>query len=113
MLGLKGLMKSSNFPVIDAFYQGVATSVKTMNIFAKSLAKDGAVEKQLVKYVDKLADFKGASWGGQTVEGAEITKRVLEVGIPKGASEKVIQQIAKATEYAKTQGVELNVRVVR
>lgn len=113
MLGLKGLMKSPNFPVIDAFYNGVATSVKTLNVFAKQYIKDGAVGKQLTKYVDDLAKFEGRSWGGQTVKGSEISKKVLEVGIPKGASEKVIEQITKATEYAKTQGVELNVRVVK
>jgi RHS repeat-associated protein len=113
MLGLKGLMRSPNFPVIDAFYKGVATSVKTLDFFAKKYVKDGAVAKQLTKYVDDLADFNGASWGDDVVRGADINKRVLEVGIPKGASEKVIQQITKVTEYAKTRGVELNVRVVK
>jgi RHS repeat-associated protein len=113
MLGLKGLMKSSNFPVIDAFYKGVATSVKTMDIFAKKYIKDGAVTKQLTKYVDDLANFKGRTWGDDVVKGSDIEKRVLEVGIPKGASEKIIEQINKVTEYAKTQGVELNVRVVK
>ena len=98
---------------IDAFYQGVATSVKTMNIFAKKYVTKGGVAKQLTKYVDDLANFNGRTWGGQTVEGSEITKKVLEVGIPKGASEKIIEQITKVTEYAKTKGVELNVRVVK
>ena len=36
-----------------------------------------------------------------------------EVGIPKGASEAQINQINKAVEYAKSLGIEMNVRVVK
>jgi len=116
MLGLKGLMKTSNFPVIDAFYKGVATSVKTLDIFAKKYANDltgTAVKKQLIQYVDDLANFNGASWGGQVVKGSDITKKVLEVGIPRGASKEVVQQIQEAVKYAVDKGIEMNVRVVK
>ncbi|MCO6464986.1 MAG: hypothetical protein J5I53_00060 [Bradyrhizobiaceae bacterium] len=116
MLNLKGMMKSHNFPVIDAFYQGVATSVKTLDIFAKTYADDvagSAVRKQLEKYVDDLAGFNGRTWGGDVVKGSDITKRVLEVGIPKGASNSVVQQIQEAGKYAASKGIEMNVRVVR
>jgi hypothetical protein len=114
MIGLKGLMKAPNFPVIDAFYNGVATSVKTMDIFAKKyIGNSTAIKKQILEYADKLAAFEGASWGGQTVTKNEIKKRVLEIGIPKGASESVINQIKEAVAIASKKGIKVNVRVVK
>lgn len=114
MLGLKGLMKAPNFPVIDAFYKGVATSVKTMDVFAKKyVGNNTAVKKQLTKYIDDLSNFKGRTWGGDVVKNSDITERVLEVGINKGASKSVVSQIQEATKYAAEKGIELNVRVVK
>ena len=109
-------MKSHNFPVIDAFYNGVATSVKTLNFFAKQYADDAAgtaVKNQLTKYIDDLANFNGRTWGRDVVKGSDITKRVLEVGIPRGASKSVVQQIQDAIKYATSKGIEMNVRVVK
>ena len=60
-----------------------------------------------------MAGFSGRKWGGQTVKGSDIKSRVLEVGIPRGATKAQIQQINKAIEYAAEQGVKLNVRAVR
>ena len=112
MLGLKGLMKAHNFPVIDAFYNGVATSVKTLDIFAKSYAKPGAITKQLTKYIDDLANFNGRTWGDDIVNGSDITSRVLEVGIRRGASKAQVQEINKAISHGAKNGVKVNVRVV-
>lgn len=61
MLGLKGTFKSSNFPVIDAFYRGVATSIKTMELTGKSYLKENAVYNTMKGYIDKLVNFRGAT----------------------------------------------------
>lgn len=53
------------------------------------------------------------SWGGRMVKSESIKSKVLEVGIPKGASKAQIQQMNRAVRYAKEQGVELNIRVVK
>jgi hypothetical protein len=113
MLGLKGLFKSHNFPVIDAFYKGVATSVKTMDVFAKSYKNGNRIYGQLKKYVDDLHAFKGRQWRGEVVKGSDIKSKVLEVGIPKGATETQIGQINKAINYAKDLGIKMNVRSVK
>lgn len=60
-----------------------------------------------------MAGFNGRTWGGQTVKGSDITSRVLEVGIPRGATNAQIQQINNAVKYATEQGVKLNLRTVR
>ena len=113
MMNLKGAMKSSNFPKIDAFYKGVATSVKTLDLGAKSYLKNNAVFNKLIGYVDDLAGFNGATWGDDVVRGSDITKRVLEVGIPRGASSSQLQQINNAIKYGAEKGVKVNVRVVK
>ena len=107
-------MKSSNFPTIDAFFKGVATSVKTMNLNASSYLSGNKVFNALKGYIDDLAKFNGRTWAGETVPGGNaITKRVLEVGIPKGATKAQLEQIQKAIQYAKDAGVKVNVRVIR
>ncbi|KFF73830.1 hypothetical protein HX13_17680 [Chryseobacterium sp. P1-3] len=113
ILGLKGAFKSSNFPVIDAFADGVATSIKTLDLAAKSYAKNNQVFNTLKGYINKLANFKGAEWGGEAVEGSAIKSRVLEVGVPEGATSSQIEQINKAIKYGKDNGVKVNVRVVK
>jgi RHS repeat-associated protein len=112
MLGLKGLMKSHNFPVIDAFYNGVATSVKTLNVFAKSYNAGNKLYKTLAGYVEDLSAFNGRQWGDDIVRGSDIKSKVLEVGIPRGASSEQVKQINNAIKYAADKGIEMNVRVV-
>ena len=113
MLALKGTFNVSNFPVIDAFYNGVATSVKTMNLGAKSYSKGNAVYSQLSKYIDALAGFNGKEWAGNVVKGSDIKSKVLEVGIPRGATSAQVQQINKAIETAASKNIQMNVRVVK
>ncbi len=112
MMNLKGSFSVSNYPVIDAFFNGVATSIKTLNLAAKSYGEGNAVFNTLKGYINKLAEFEGANWGGiNTVN--QIKKKVLEVGIPGGATEAQIMQINKAVQYGAENGVKVNVRVIR
>ena len=67
MMNLKGAMKSSNFPTIDAFYNGVATSIKTLDLGAKTYLKNNSVFNKLSGYIDDLARFDGAVWGKDIV----------------------------------------------
>ncbi len=113
MLKLKGAFRTSNFPVIDAFADGVATSIKTLNLGAKSYSKNNAVYNTLKGYINKLSEFNGASWGGDVVEGAAIKSKVLEVGVPQGATSSQIKQINRAIQYGKENGIQVNVRVVK
>lgn len=113
MLNLKGSFSTNNFPVIDAFFKGVATSIKTLDLGAKSYLKGNAVFNTLKGYINKLAKFEGAAWGDDVVRGSDIKSKVLELGIPRGATAEQIQQINRAVEYAAEKGIKLNVRVVQ
>lgn len=112
MLNLAGKFRVSNYPVIDAFYKGIATSIKTLDLGAKTYLKDNAVLNKLTGYVDDLASFEGTNFAGVDTRNA-ITKKVLEVGIPKGATSAQVNQINKAIEYASEKGIQMNVRVVK
>ncbi len=117
MLNLKGTfskMGCSNFPVIDAFYNHVATSVKTINLTAKTYFKDkNIVYRTLKKYIDQLDKFSGTRWGKFTVDESEIHSKVLEVGIPKGATKAQIEQINRAISYGESKHIKVNVRTVK
>lgn len=102
-----------NYPVIDKFVNGVATSIKTLDVGAKSYLKGNNVFNKLKDYIDKLSSFKGREWSKIIIEEKDIKKKILEVGIPKGATKEQIKQINQAIKYAEQQGIKMNVRVVK
>ncbi len=61
-------------------------------------------------YIDSLAGFRGRTWRGVTVRGADISSRSLEIAIPRGAvtpaQAAVFREMA---EYARRAGVTLKV----
>src|SRR6185437_15336185 len=73
------------FPVIDKFANGLATSIKSLDLTAKSYQKAEALASKINGYVDKLADFNGAKLGGAEVKGSEITSRELQLAVPAGS----------------------------
>ena len=66
-----------------------------------------------MKYVDELASFEGASWGGDQVWSTQINRRDLAVAIPRGATPAQVQQLEKAIELAKNKNVEILIHVVQ
>ena len=75
-----------NFPVIDDFFQGVATSIKSIDLTLPSYQNDSAILNTLSKAAGDLADFAGKRFAGDEVKGALITDRVLIVAIEDGAA---------------------------
>ncbi len=112
---LRGGNLVQNFPVIDKFVKGVATSIKTLELNAATYTKEGsrAVYYKLKGYIDKLDDFKGATHGGDEVLGGDIKKKVLDVGIPKGATKSQVEQMQEAIKYGKGKGIEVEINVVK
>jgi RHS repeat-associated protein len=94
------------FPVIDRFINGVATSIKSVNLHSKSYQAASGLKSVLKKYIDELAAFNGAKHAGTVVEGADIARRVLEVAVPAGGGSAA--QAAALNEmflYAASKGV--------
>lgn len=98
-----------SFPTIGRFTEdGVATSIKSVDLTAKTYQNTGALTSRLERYVDKVADFKGATWDRRTIRGADVTSRVLHVAVQPGvatpAQSAVFDQVRA---YAETRGVKL------
>jgi len=72
----------SNFPVIDDFTNGVATSIKSLDLTLSTYLKPSSLTRTLDNYAKKLANFQGKRWGGEIVENP--SKRVLLLAMEEG-----------------------------
>lgn len=63
-----------NFPVIDKFLKGIATSIKSINLNAKSYQNEKVLFSTLKRYINQVAKFKGQRWNGVTITEEDITR---------------------------------------
>ncbi|REC97235.1 hypothetical protein DEU35_2998 [Microbacterium sp. AG157] len=105
----------ASFPTIDRFDRltGVATSIKSVDLGAATYQSDKALTRLLTGYIDKTAGFTGASWGGERIIARDVTERVLQVAVPRGATDAQSAVLASMAQYAEQNGVKLIVEVVR
>jgi hypothetical protein len=86
-----------NYPVIDDFAGGVATSIKSMDLIGKSASY---VRSQIMASAEKLVAFVPRNWGaggqlaGQTVNGRTLVY-VFEPGAADAAQAVLLKQIAQ------------------
>ena len=77
-----------NFPVIDKFVNGVATSIKSVDLTSASYQSASGLKSLLTGYVKSLSGFSGRSWAGAQVgtnATNQILSRTLEIAIPRGS----------------------------
>jgi RHS repeat-associated protein len=75
-----------NFPVIDDFLGGVATSIKSLDLTAATYQSASALTGRLSAYAAKLSAFQGAKFAGTEILAAEIKEKVLVVAFEEGAA---------------------------
>lgn len=102
-----------NFPTIDKFINGVATSIKSIDLMAKSYQNTNTLTNTIQGYVNTLASFQGAQWGRFNIAANEITSRVLQLAIPPGASQAQLNAIEQLKQWALTQGVEISITIIK
>ncbi len=102
-----------SFPTIDKFENGVVTSIKSVDLTGATYQNTASLTSRLRGYVDKVANFKNASFDGTTIRARDVTQRALQVAIQPGvaspAQQAVLDQLA---QYAKSKGVKLIVSEV-
>jgi hypothetical protein len=104
----------SNFPTIDRFFNGIATSVKSLDLTAKTYQNAARLTSVLSGYADKLSQFQGGAVGQTVVRAGDVATKVLEVVIQKGvATPEQMAAIQKAVEYAKTLDITLRVVMMK
>lgn len=93
----------ANFPGLDKplSAQGVATSIKSVDVFAKSYQSGSALFSRLAGYVDQLAGARGGRVGNAVVLPEDIKKRVLKIVVPKGGVQAAQQTLQRVIQYAK------------
>jgi hypothetical protein len=74
-----------NFPVIDKIPDGIATSIKSIDLNASTYQDTAGLTRRLVKYVGQVSEFMGDSYGGDVVRLPDIKGRALSLAVPKGS----------------------------
>jgi RHS repeat-associated protein len=102
------------FPTIDRFVNGVATSIKSIDLRAASYQNAARLEGVLSRYVGLLEGFSGARLGTAVVEGSQVTSKVLEVAVPQGAISAAQQAVlTRVSEDAARRGIQIVVTTVK
>ena len=77
------------FRTIDNFTDGVATSIKSIDLNAATYQDAARLTYRLNEYVDKLGEYEGGSLQTTTVKLSDISDRVLNLVVPKSAMTEV------------------------
>lgn len=99
-----------NFPVIDRYLNGVATSIKTIDLDAKTYQTGSNLTSVLNKHINDLAKFAGADWAKVTVPGNAAKE--LQLAIPHGGSQAQQAAIQAAAQRAQAQGIKLTTTII-
>lgn len=103
------------FPTIDKFIRnsGLAESIKSIDLGAKTYQNLGKLKSTLTKFVDDLAAFKGAEYNGEKIVEKEIKEKVLTVAFDPSKSSSAQSAVFSEMEtYAKEKGVKLVAKAV-
>ena len=101
-----------NYPVIDKFENGVATSIKSMDLSSKTYSNPGEIGRIGQGYIDKVADFQGARWDRVNIAPGDITGRALDLAVPPGATEAQQSALQGLMEYGENAGVKVRIITV-
>jgi hypothetical protein len=93
------------FRTIDNFTDGVATSIKSIDLNAATYQDAARLSYRLNEYVDKLGNYEGGNLLVTIVELPDIGDRVLNLVVPKGAMTEVQRA---ATEAARARALIAN-----
>ncbi len=74
-----------NFPVIDKIPNGIATSIKSIDLRTASYQNVTTLTKRLSEYAGEVSEFAGDQLGEDIVRLSEIKGRALSLAVPKGS----------------------------
>ena len=95
-----------NFPTIDRFANGVATSIKTLDLTAKSYQNIGTLTAKVQGYIDTLANFQGAYRISSNMIKARDLLLAVQTGVGTEAQWAALRELQ---ELAAQVGVVLNI----
>lgn len=93
---------------IDNLVKGVAISIKSLDINAKSYQNLNRLMSTISGYVQQLANYNGGQIPGRILTKKDIVSRVLHIVIPRGKlSSAQDQALRYLQEQAAREGVEI------
>jgi hypothetical protein len=95
---------------IDNFNsEGIATSIKSLDLNAGTYQDFGRLTWRLNKYVDDLDKYQGTTWGGDYINNSDITARKLLIVVPRNSrgSNSARAAIENLRARAKKLGIDL------
>ena len=101
-----------NFPIIDRWANGIATSIKSLDLGAKSYQNVGRLTSRVRGYINKVAKFNGKSWGEREILASQIKGRALIVAIPHTGTPAQQAALAELLKYGREVGVDVTFVVV-
>jgi hypothetical protein len=103
-----------NYPTIDRFENGIATSIKSVDLTDPTYLKVENLTRIGVGYVDKVAAFRGRRWAGVEIKAGDITGRGLDLAVPPGAATAEQQAaLQRLVEYGRQRGVTVTIKEVK
>ena len=75
----------ASFPVIDQWLNGVATSIKSIDLSAATYRDAARLTYRLNAYIDQMARYDGSELGFTIIQPSAISGRALSLAIPKGS----------------------------
>jgi hypothetical protein len=98
------------FRTIDRWENGVATSIKSIDLNAATYQDGARLTYRLNDYIGKLASYTGSEMGDIKIGSEAITGRKLSIAIPKGSMTMVQREAIEAARVrARTFGIDLKV----
>lgn len=101
----------SNFPTIDRFSEGTATSIKSVDLSRPTYQTARGLESLLNRYIGSMATYEGQQrrWAGIIIRPAQIQVRELQLAIPPTFTPGQAAVLREAVEWAETLGVQLTI----
>ncbi|MBL8820741.1 MAG: hypothetical protein JNL58_32265, partial [Planctomyces sp.] len=101
-----------NFPSVDCFQNGVATSIKSMDLDAATYSDIRNITSTGRRYIDSVATFQGRKWAGVNIRLCDISARNLYLAVPVGATQAQRQALQDLVTYGTQNGVTVRIVVV-
>ena len=97
----------AGFRTIDRFVDGVATSIKSIDLNAATYQDAARLTYRLNDYIDRVATYDGGKLGFTVVNSSAISSRALSLAIPKG-SMTTVQRAAIEAVRARAQAFDVD-----
>lgn len=102
-----------SFPVISSWKNGIATSIKSIDLTAPTYSSEEALFDKISEHINDLSEFHGTDqpWGKDqiVIDNNEIISRVLVIVIPCNSDPSIVSQLESYKDYAETKGVVLKI----